>query len=72
LEAGVGPDDWDRLRERARQAARQSELPVEVRRLQKELEEARLYNDLLNTMIDIAEEQLGVDIRKKRGAKQSR
>lgn len=53
-------------------AVKQSEVPPEVRRLEKELEEARLYNELLNTMIDIAEEQMGVDIRKKRGAKRSR
>lgn len=51
---------------------RQGELPAEVRRLQKELEEARLYNELLNTMIDIAEDQLGIEIRKKSGAKRSR
>ena len=49
--------------------AKQSELSTEVRELQRELEEARLYNKLLNTMIDIAEEQMGIDIRKKRGAK---
>ena len=47
----------------------QGELPVEVRELQRRLEEERLRNELLNTMIDIAEDQLGVDIRKKRGAK---
>jgi transposase-like protein len=50
---------------------KRSELPVEVRELQRQLEEARLQNELLNTMIDIAEDQLGVDIRKKRGAKRS-
>lgn len=41
----------------------------EVKRLRRELDEARLYNQLLNTMIDIAEEQFGIPIRKKRGAK---
>jgi hypothetical protein len=41
----------------------------DVKRLRKELEEARLYNKLLNAMIDIAEDQMGIDIRKKRGAK---
>jgi UDP-glucose 6-dehydrogenase len=44
-------------------------LPEDVKRLQKELEEARLYNRLLNAMIDIAEEQFRVPIRKKPGAK---
>jgi transposase len=48
----------------------ESEMPWEVRELRKELEEARLYNKLLNTMIDIAEEQMGIPIRKKSGAKQ--
>lgn len=42
---------------------------AEVRRLRKELEEARLYNELLNAMIDIAEERFEVPIRKKPGAK---
>ena len=42
----------------------------EVKRLGRELEEARLYNELLNAMIDIAEERFEIPIRKKRGAKQ--
>lgn len=51
--------------------SKQGELPTDVRELQRQLEEARLKNELLNTMIDIAEDQLGIDIRKKRGAKRS-
>ena len=47
-----------------------TEMPGEVGRLQKELHEARLYNKLLEAMIDIAEDQMGVQIRKKRGARQ--
>lgn len=43
----------------------------DVKKLQKELVKAQLHNKLLNAMIDIAEEQLGVPIRKKSGAKQS-
>ena len=46
-----------------------AEMSTDVRRLRKELDEARLYNKLLNAMIDIAEDQMGIDIRKKRGAK---
>lgn len=42
---------------------------AEIKRLRKELEDARLKNELLVAMIDIAEEQMGIDIRKKRGAK---
>lgn len=51
-------------------ASESEEMPVEVGRLRKELHEARLYNKLLEAMIDIAEEQMGVVIRKKRGARQ--
>lgn len=44
-------------------------MPEDVKELQRELKEAQLYNKLLNAMIDIAEEQMGVPIRKKPGAK---
>lgn len=44
-------------------------LPPEVRALQEELRKTRLHNELLNTMIDIAEEQLKIDIRKKSGTR---
>jgi hypothetical protein len=50
-------------------ATKEVEPGAEVRRLRKELEEARLYNKLLNAMIDIAEEQFEIPIRKKRGAR---
>jgi transposase-like protein len=52
-----------------RMVTRDAELSTDVRRLRKELEEARLYNKLLNAMIDIAEEQFDIPIRKKPGAK---
>ncbi|MBK7245556.1 MAG: hypothetical protein IPH98_17230 [Saprospiraceae bacterium] len=39
--------------------------------LEKALEEAELKIKALNTLIDLAEEQLNIDIRKKSGAKQS-
>jgi transposase len=39
--------------------------------LEKALEEAELKIKALNTLIDVAEEQLKIDIRKKSGAKQS-
>ena len=48
---------------------KESELSSDVRQLQRELEEARPYNKLLNMMIDIAEDQFEIPIRKKRGAK---
>ena len=70
-EAVGGIAEWERLRAEGALTKKQSAaLPKEVRLLQKELEEAKLYNELLNAMIDIAEDQLGVKIRKKPGARQ--
>ena len=42
-----------------------------VEQLQKELRAAKLHNTLLNAMIDTAEEQLKINIRKKSGTRQS-
>jgi transposase-like protein len=47
-----------------------STMPTDVKRLQRELYEARLHTKLLETMIDIAEKEMGIPIRKKSGAKQ--
>jgi transposase-like protein len=44
-------------------------LPTDVKTLQEELRKAKLHNELLNAMIDIAEDQLKIDIRKKSGTK---
>jgi len=44
---------------------------TELKALKKALEEANLKIRALDTMIDIAEEQLKIDIRKKSGARQS-
>ncbi len=48
-----------------------SDVPEDVETLRRELREARLYAKLLNAMIDIAEDEFGVEIRKKRGARRS-
>lgn len=53
-----------------KKATAQSENP-EIKALQKALEEANLKIRALDTMIDIAEDQLKIDIRKKSGAKPS-
>lgn len=45
------------------------QLPVNIKQLQEELRTTRLHNKLLNAMIDIAEEQLKINIRKKPGTK---
>lgn len=44
-------------------------LPTDIKQLQAELRKAQLHNKLLNAMIDIAEDQLKIDIRKKSGTK---
>jgi transposase len=44
---------------------------AEIEALKKALEEANMKNRALNTLIDIAEEQLKIEIRKKPGARQS-
>lgn len=49
-------------------AGSDDEAAAEIRRLRAELRNAELHNKLLNAMIDIAEDDLGVDIRKKRGS----
>jgi len=45
------------------------EMPKDVRRLQRELYEARLEAKLYKTMVEVAEKEFGIPIRKKRGAK---
>ncbi len=44
-------------------------LPADIATLQKELEQERLRNKLLTAMIDIAEEELKIPIRKKYGTR---
>lgn len=44
-------------------------LPTDVKQLQQALRKEKLHNQLLNAIIDIAEEQLKIDIRKKPGTK---
>ena len=44
-------------------------LPTEVIELQKQLAQERLHNKLLTAMIDIAEKELKIPIRKKYGTK---
>ena len=44
-------------------------LPIDLKKLQAELRKSQLHVQLLNAIIDIGERELGVDIRKKYGAK---
>lgn len=60
----------DSVKEKVEESMDDKPLPTDVKELQKALREAKLKNKLLNAMIDIAEEQLKIDIRKKSGTKQ--
>lgn len=51
------------------ETSQSEQLPTDVKQLQEELRKARLHNELLNAMIDIAEDQLKIDIRKKSGTR---
>jgi len=46
-------------------------LPMDVKKLQNELRKARLLNEVLTEVINIAEEELKLPIRKKYGTKRS-
>ncbi len=45
------------------------QLPTDVKKLQEELRKARLLNEILNEVINVAEEELKIPIRKKFGTK---
>jgi hypothetical protein len=47
-------------------------LPDDVQQLKEELRKARLKIELQDIIIDIASKELGVDIRKKSGTRQSK
>jgi transposase len=76
LQRWVAASGGERVEEIIRDGIRRKEeersmagAEAEVKRLRKELEEARLKNELLNAMIEIAEEEFEIPIRKKSGAK---
>jgi hypothetical protein len=47
-------------------------LPDDIELLKKELREARLKIELQDFMLDISSKELGIDLRKKHGAKRSK
>ena len=52
--------------------SKQEETPAQkIKRLERELADEKVMNKILNTMIDIADEQLGTQIRKKYNTQQS-
>jgi hypothetical protein len=50
---------------------KEDELPDDVKILKEEIRKLRLQVELQDIMIEIAGKELGVDLRKKRGARQS-
>lgn len=51
-------------------SVREQTLEARIAQLEKELKEEKLKSLAYNAMIDVAEEELGIEIRKKSGAKQ--
>lgn len=63
-------ESGDEAIERRRMRAEvMSTMPKDVKRLQRDLYEARLHTKLLETVINIAEKEMGIPILKKSGAK---
>jgi len=58
------------MKEQKEMSPRELELELKVKQLEKDLEKERLRTLALNTMIDIAERDLKIRVRKNYGAKQ--
>jgi len=58
------------MKEQNQITPREQELELKIKSLEKELEKERLRTLALNTMIDIAERDLKIKVRKNSGAKQ--
>lgn len=58
------------MKEQSQRTPREQELELEIEGLKKDLERERLRGVVLNKMIDIAERDLKIKIRKNSGAKQ--
>lgn len=66
-----GTLDWSKPKTRV--LPRSKETPAQkIKRLERELEDERLKNLLLNTMIDVSDKQHGTSIRKKLLSRQSK
>ena len=64
--------DWRKPKVHFMSSPKRKETPAQkIKRLEKELEDERLKNLILNKMIDISDEQYGTSIRKKYLPKQS-
>ena len=60
------------MEEENKQVDPSASLAAEIKHLQEQLEQERLHNRLLTAMIDIAEDELKIPIRKKYGTRQSK
>lgn len=68
----LGNLDWDKPIIHTMSSPKSKETPAQkIRRLEKELEDQRLKNEMLNYMIDLSDKQYGTSIRKKFLPKQS-
>lgn len=64
--------DWKKPAIHSMSSPKSKETPAQkIKRLEKELEEQRLKNEMLNYMIDLSDRQYGTAIRKKFSPKQS-
>lgn len=61
-----------KMGQKKKKTRRPTDLKAEIRLLKKELSYEKLKSEALSEMIDIAEEELKISIRKKSGAKQSK
>ena len=64
--------DWSKPKLNYRSMPRSKETPVQkIKRLEKALADEQLKNKVLNTMLDIADKEYGMSLRKKHLSKQS-
>lgn len=67
-----GKLDWSNPIQHSMSSPRSKETPAQqIKRLERQLADERLKNEILNTMIDISDQQYGTAIRKKFSPKQS-
>lgn len=64
--------DWEKPIVRSMKSPKKSETPAQkIKRLEKQLEDERLKNSIMNSMIDVFDKQYGAGLRKKYLPKQS-
>lgn len=67
-----GTLDWSKPIVRNMKTPKKKETPTQaIKRLEKELEDERLKNSIMNSMIDVFDKQYGAGLRKKFSPKQS-